>query len=474
MPQLDHTDQNTFDALVNQWASKQPRNQLRSVYYDSKNPLKDLGISIPPQLRSIETALGWPGKAVNGLARRCTFDKYVIAGQRGDPFELSQVLSENSMDQLIPQAITSAMIHSTSFVATTQGDVQAGEPDVLFTVRSAEDGTGIWDNRRQALSSALAVTDADAAGMPTAFVMYVPGRVLTMRKEGQKWRAFEQRNRLPHVPVEALVYQPELKRPFGHSRISRPVMTLTDQALRTMLRGEVSAEFFSSPQRYLLGADESAFQDADGNTVSKWKAVMGRFLAIGAGEEGDAEVKVGQFPQVSMEPHFGHLRQIAQQFAAETNLPVGSMGIVQDNPASAEAINAAKEELLIEADGANRSFGYAIARAGRTAVMLRDGLTEVTPELYRLRSTFRDPATPSRSSAADAVQKLVQTFPATADSDVWLEQLGMDATTVERLSADARRGRVSSLAQNLRATVDTLAAANPAAAEVAGARGAGG
>jgi hypothetical protein len=473
MPQLDHTDQNTFDTLVDQWAAKQSRNKLRSMYYDIQNPMKDLGISIPPQLRSLELALGWPAKGVNGLARRCNYDKFVIPGQVGDPYGLSQVMTQNSMDQLIPQAITSAMIHSTSFIETTQGDTAAGEPDVLITVRSALDGTGVWDNRRQALSSALAVSGADESGIPTEFVMYVPGRVLTMRKTADKWRVWQQTNRLPHVPVEPLVYQPELGRPFGHSRISRAAMALTDSALRTMLRGEVMAEFFTAPQRYLLGADESAFQDADGNTASQWKAVMGRFLAIGPGEEGDPVPTLDQFPQVSMEPHFGQLRQLATLFAAEMNLPVGSMGIVQDNPSSAEAIAAAEKELVIEADAANRSFGAALARTGRTAVMLRDGLSSVPTELYGLRVNFRDPATPTRSATADYIQKMVQTFPNTADSPVWLEQLGFDATTVDRLVADARRGRVSSLAQNLRATVDTLAVANPDAAVVAGARGAG-
>lgn len=466
MPQLDHSDQNTFDALLNKWLQKLPRNRTRSIYYDTKNPLKDLGISIPPQLRNVETALGWPAKGVNVLARRCNFDDFVVPGQDADPFGLSQLQYENQMDLMIPQGITAALVHSTAFIATTRGDVQSGEPEILQTVRSALTGVGIWDPRRRGMSSFLSIVSVDADEVPTQFIMYLPTRVLTMIKSAGKWRVFEQDNPLNRVPVEPLSYQPELERPFGHSRISRTVMSLTDQAVRAMLRAEVSAEFYSSPQRWLMGADESSFQDADGATVNKWNAIMGRFLAIGADEEGNNPT-VGQFPQMSMEPHLAHLRQIAQNFAAEQNLPVSSLGIVQDNPASAEAIFAAKEELVVEAEGANRVFGTALVRSATNAVMLRDGLKVPSAELYRLRAKFRDPATPSKSSASDAIVKQISVLPWMADSDVALEQLGYDETTIERLRVDRRKGQVGKLLTSITAAASSAASDPLVAAEAA-------
>lgn len=442
-PQLSVGDRNTFDALWNKFQSKLYRNRVRSIYFDTKNPLKDLGISIPPQLRNVETALGWPAKGVNVLARRCNFDDFVVPGQADDAFGLARIQSENGLDVLIPQGITSSLVHATAFLTTTRGDVQSGEPEILQTVRSALSGTGIWDARRRGLSSFLAIIDADKDDTPTHFVMYLPDRILTMLKVGSSWRVFQQRNPLNKVPVEPMVYQPELERPFGHSRISRTVMSLTDQAVRAMLRAEVSAEFYSSPQRWLMGADEASFENADGSTVNKWQAIMGRFLAIGADEDGN-KPEVGQFPQMSMEPHLAHLRQIAQNFASDQNLPISSLGIVQDNPASAEAIFAAKEELVVEAEGANRVFGTALVKSALNAIMLRDGLTEPTDEMFRLRAKFRDPATPSKSSAADAVTKQVAAFPWMAESDVALEQLGYDETTIERLRIDRQRSGAAS------------------------------
>jgi hypothetical protein len=473
IPQLDHQNQNILDMLWAQWEAKLPRNLLRTVYYDAKQPLKDLGISIPPQLTRIETALGWPAKGVNTLSRRCNFDGYVIPGDEADPYDLGTVLVENNMDVEIPQGITSALIHATAFITTTRGDVQSGEPDVLQTIRAATYATGIWNSRKRGLSAYLAITGTDKDGNIDGFLMYLPEAVYTIVKEtpSSQWRVFVQKNPLGRVAVQPLPYQPELTRPFGHSRISRTVMSLTDQAIRSMLRTEVSAEFYSSPQRYLLGADESAFQDANGVAASKWQAVLGRFLAIGVEEDEDAsKMQIGQFPQLTMEPHLAHLRQIAQNFASDQNLPISSLGIVQDNPASAEAIYAAKEELVVEAEGANRVFGSSLVRSGWDAVMLRDGLTEVPAELKKLRSKFRDPATPSKSSASDAMVKQIGVLPWMADSDVALEQLGYDETDIDRLRVDRDKAKVTSLLTTVRSSAAT-ATTDPQVAELAAARG---
>ena len=49
--------------LVAVWRNKLSRNVTRRRYYDCHNWLKDLGISIPPTLRNVETAVGWPALA---------------------------------------------------------------------------------------------------------------------------------------------------------------------------------------------------------------------------------------------------------------------------------------------------------------------------------------------------------------------------------------------------------------------------
>ncbi len=130
---------------------------------------------------------------------------------------------------------------------------------------------------------------------------------------------------------------------------------------------------------------------------------------------------------------------IASRFSGETSIPLGSLGVVQDNPSSAEAIYAAKEDLVIEASDAGTAFGARLKRIGQNVVMLRDGLTEVPAELRRLEVNWQNPATPSVVSAADAVVKQVAAVPWLAESPLILKRLGYNQPEVVQLLADKRR-----------------------------------
>lgn len=448
IPSLSHGEQSTLNDLYRQYQEKLTRNRLRKVYYDSKNILKDLGIAIPPSMVNIDMALGWPAKAVDGLARRCVMDGFVIPGDDSQSLGIDALWDANEMDAQAPQAQSSAFIHACTFVPVTAGDTQSGEPPVLITPQSAMAGTGIWDPRRRRLSSALSIVDVSDAGTPTSLVMYLPDSTVSMNRTAQGWAVDRRKHSLGRVPVRILPYKPRLDRVFGSSRISRPVMSLADQALRTAVRMEVSAEFYSSPQRWIMGADESAFQDADGNVKGQWEAIIGRLWAAGANEDGTLP-QVGQFNAASPQPHHDQMRMLATQFSGETGIPVGSLGVVQDNPSSAEAIYAAKEDLLIEAEYANATFGAAWVKVALDAMQIVNGWDEIPEGLRQLRVKWRDPATPSRSSAADAVVKMVSAMPWLAETTVALEQLGWDETTVNRALADKRRAGTGALIDRL-------------------------
>jgi hypothetical protein len=102
-------------------------------------------------------------------------------------------------------------------------------------------------------------------------------------------------------------------------------------------------------------------------------------------------------------------------------------------------------------------LGAGWVEAMQMAVMVRDGLSEVPDELRLMRARFRNPATPTRSAAADAVTKLVQAGILPADSDVTLEMAGFDRTEIQRIQADRRRSegrvRIGQIVQEARAQV---------------------
>lgn len=450
MTNVSDDELETIRELFMVWRSKYPRNALRSVYYDGKMPVKDLGISTPPQVQArVKAVLGWPEKAVRALAMRNVFDSFVTPGATQDPFELDEILEANRFDLELPQAIVSAYKHSCSFITTARGDTQSGEPEVLIMARAADWSAGLWDKRRRALKAVLAITDNNSEGQPTAFEVYLPDVVLScVRRPSGSWLAERRPNPLGEVLVEPLVYDPQLDRPFGRSRITRAVMSITDNALRTILRTEVSAEFYAAPRMAALGVTEDAFAHG------KWAAAIDRWFAITKDEDGDTP-KIEQFPQMSMQPLTDLYRSYASQFASETGLAVSSLGIVQDNPPSAEAMYAAEKDLIVEARYSNRVLGGALQRVAQRVVGLRDGVNAVTSEVRSLRANWVSPAFTSPVTAADALVKLNQVFPWLGETEVALEYAGFTQAEVTRLLSDKRRAGANGVLAQLLAGQST-------------------
>lgn len=428
--------------LIMQWQAKRARNRLKTDYWNGKHKLDHIGFSIPPALRKLEEVVGWPAKAVQAHAERCMFDGFVSKNDSDDPYGIQRTLIENRFDIELPMAITSTMVHSCAFISVTPGEVEAGEPEVLVTPQSAQWASGIWNPHTRALDAAFAVNRADDYGRPTEMTLYTTDRIIVLRNVAGNWRLdHETSHGLNRVPVEPLVYRPTLERPFGSSVISRPVMSITDDAVRTVLRSETSAEFYSAPQYLLLGADPDSFKDDDGNPIPVWEFIIGRINLLSKDEDGDVP-KIEQISQQSVQPHIDQLRELACRFSGETNVPVSSLGVVTDNPSSAEAMHAAEKDLVIDCAAATRVFGAALRRVGQDIVMMRsDGPNEMDDELATLTARWRNPALPSVIDAGDAMVKLIGAFPWMAETTVALEEVGFTDEQITRLLAEKRRNQ---------------------------------
>lgn len=446
IPGLSEDDNATLNECLGQLRAVAGINETRRRYFESKQRVRQLGIAIPPQLNSFETVLGWPYKAVKSLATRVKLGGFAVPGADSAEFGIDRIWADNRMGIEAHHAHMSALTYGVSFVAVMAGG--PGEPAAVIRALSPTSSTALWDANKRRAVAAVSVVAAEA-GYPTELILYLEDKVVTARFDRGRWVLDETPHSLGRCPVVVLAYDSSPEYPFGRSRITQGVMRITDEAIRTSLRMEVSAEFYSSPQRYLLGADESAFQSADGTQRTGWDAVLGRLLAIGRDEDGEIPT-VGQFQQMSMQPHAEMLRTIGAKFAGETNIPVNTLGIIHDNPASDAAMHTAYLDLNADAESAHEPFGAAWVDAMRMAVEIVEGSSE---GLELLTTKWRDPATPTKSAAADAVMKLVTAGVLPADSAVTLEQLGFDQTTIDRIVADRRRASAGARMDAIRSAV---------------------
>lgn len=424
------------------WVEKAPKNHLMNVYADGHRAFSNLGISVPPQMARTRAALGWPAKAVGALARKHVFQGFSLDGTP-DPFEVSEMLARNEFETALPQAIYSAYKQCCAFVSVTAGDTESGDPPVMIDFRDALWSAGLWDWRRRSLRAVLAITDTDMEGLPTSAILYVPWETWRLEKGLREWSATALGNRTGRILVNRLPYDPQLGRPFGRSRISPEVRYLTDAAIRTMVRTETSAEFFSSPQRWIMGADLSQFEGQD-----RWSAIMGRFLAVGPNEDGQIP-EIGQFAQMSMEPHLSMYRQLAQNFCAATNLPQASVGIFADNPASAEAMQAAEYALSDEAEYQWRIFTSPLRSVLQDVVMVRDNLTEVPEETWRVGVKYTPPRYVSPQAASDYVLKVSQALPDISGTTVVMRRAGFSEEEILEIRAEQRRAQAGSVLDRL-------------------------
>lgn len=462
IPGLSAEDDQVIRQLYSQLGQKRSRNMLRNAYYDSKNALQHLGFTLPPQFRNVATVLGWPAKAVDTLNNRCHLEGFVMPGDAGDELGIGDIWEDNFLSIEAPQAGLSSLIHSVAWLITTRGE--EGEPAALVTAKDALSGSGRWNLRARRLDAFLSVIATDAMGRPLRMALYLPDRIVTVDRDDatKAWSVDDRPHDIGYVPVESLVFKPRLGRPFGCSRISRPVMATTDAAMRTLLRSEVTAELYSVPQRAVLGADENLFFDADGNPREAWQIIYGKVIGLPRDEDGNLP-QIQQLAQATQQPHMEQLRGLAQVFASDTNIPVTELGMHSDsNPSSADAVFAHQGPLIGLAEMTTDGWSSAWRRSMVTALKIAQDADEIPAEWGRLRAVFRNPAVESRSAAADAAMKLVSVLPWVAESDAALDMFGLDPIMVDRLLADKRRLQA-------RATATALASLNRAPVEIGGA-----
>lgn len=441
LPGITGDDDRTLNLLLARIDAKMARNKLRADYYDMKRVARFLGWSIPGYYQQLRIVLGWAGKSVDLLARRCRLDSFVWPDGDLDSIGYQDVWDGNLLGSTIQQGQISSLIHATAFVVTSTGS--AGEPPAMVHFQDAMNASGEWNVRARRLDSLLSINGRDGDGNPSDLALYLDGRTITAVKSGNAWSVSQQRHGWG-VPAEPLPYKPRLGRPFGSSRISRAVMSYQDMAMRSAVRLEAHSDIYAMPDVWLLGADESIFSDGNGVPTRALQTAMGRIKGIpdddDASSDALARAEVRQFPSADPEPHLKALRQVAQWFSGETSIPLTSLGVSDmSNPTSADSYIASREDLISEAEGTTDDWAPFLQRAMVRALAMANGLSGVPSSWRSIQPKWRSPIYQSRAQQADAGSKQVMAAPWLAETTVGLELIGLTPQQIERAQGERRR-----------------------------------
>lgn len=423
-------------AMIDRIVAHQNRNLQLVQLYEGAHVVRDLGIALPPEMRDVLSVVGWPAIAVDALEERLDIEGFAWPDGSIENLGVDEIVAEN--DLLVESGLghLDSLIHGISFAAVSHGDTSKGEPEALITLEPPTRMTVEWD-RRLRRASAAAFAEWDECGELSKASLYLPHQTVHLVRDGG-WQIEDvQEHKLGRVPVVRLVNRPRGSRVWGATEITRPVIAFTEMACRSLLRMEVSAEFYSAPQRWAMGVRPEDFQDANGNQISAWKTVMGVLWAMGRDPETNEAPTVGQFPAQSPAPNLDQIKGLASLFAAEAAIPVTYLGFHTQNPPGGDGIRAAEARLVKRAERRQRVFGLAWPELIRLSLLVRDG--ELPPKASRISTVWRDASTPTAAATADQVLKYVSSGVLRPDSEITWERAGFDEGTRSRLVAERRR-----------------------------------
>ena len=388
--------------------TKRSRVITRYKYYEMKKAAEDLKISTPDKLRWLNSTLGWCAKAVDSLADRIVFREF-----RDDNLGMQDIFQMNNQDIFTDSAILSALISSCSFCY-----IAPDEATPRIQVIDGGNATGDIDPITFLLKEGYAVLKRDTDTEKPILEAYFTPTETWYYENGKAPYSVSHEAGVPLlVPI---INRPDDKRPFGHSRISRACMYLQNAAARTMKRSEITAEFYSFPQKYVTGLSQ------DAERIDSWRAAISSMMAFDKDNDGDHPV-VGQFSQASVQPHIDQLKMFASAFGGETGLTLDDLGFPQSNPSSVEAIKAAHESLRLTARKAQRDFGTGFLNVGYTAACLRDSYHYKREIIYLTKPVFEpvfEPDAAMLSGIGDAVLKLNQAVPDYVTADKMRDMTG--------------------------------------------------
>ena len=388
----------------------QSRVNLRYKYYAMQHYRAPIGITIPAHVRAkYRATLGWTAKGVDCLADRLVFREFT-----NDDFNVTEIFDRNNPDILFDSAILAALIGSCCFVYISKGE----DDEVRLQVIEASNATGVIDPITGLLVEGYAVLARDDYNQPTLEAYFEPNATHFIPKNGNPYSVANEAGIPLLVPV---IHRPDAVRPFGRSRITRAGMYYQKEAEQTFERANITAEFYSWPQKYIIGLDPDAEQ------LETYKATVSSLLTISASDSGE-KPSIGQFTTASMSPFTEQLRTAAAGFAGEMGLTLDDMGFVSDNPSSVEAIKASHENLRLAGRKAQRSLGAGLLNVAYVAACLRDEFHYARSQFVRTTVKWEplfEADANTMTMIGDGVVKLNQALPGYINADTIRDLTGI-------------------------------------------------
>lgn len=359
-------------------------------YFNGRERLAALGVSIPPEMRALEMVVDWPRITVESLDERLAVVGFRTNGALNDG--LGTIWRANDMDANSSLLQVEALVQGRAFGVV--GPAASGDIPVISVHSDIGAHVRVDPATRRAVEALIRYREVDGSH---AASYYTPGKRQTYRKGAGGWALADTTDSgVSGVPVVPFLNRARIRDHHGRSEM-HDVMRYTDAASRAMTNLQVAVELVALPQRYLLGAKTSDFRDQNGNDVPEWQVYIGRLLT------GPTGATAGQFQGANLDQISNVLRTYGAFVSGSTGLPLSNLGIGSDNPPSAASLNAQANRHIAKAKKKQKLFGVDYAQLMGYALELQSG--QVPSDL--IETQWANAATKELSSDGATIAQLV-------------------------------------------------------------------
>lgn len=432
-----------IELLVDEYDRHIDHNETLRNYYDGNVRVGDYGVTA--EIENDQTC-HWPEKAVTDWAERINLERFTLPDEVDDALLVDVVERNNLIDNYNQHVPVKGLYGCMAATVNRRRDGHA-----LIRFHGADTFTAIpspdFTDGVVAMGMAIARREYTPWSrrdmVPTIVNLHLPYNVGEFRQvtDGE-WVYSDgpMREELPTLYVFAHRRVGTVA-PFGRTRITKFVRTLTDDAIRCMFHMQVSGAFYSMAKLWATGLTDEQF---DAMMEDKKKFQLGRMLLLTANEQTDRDPNVGQLNGNSPQPFIDELRCLATAFAGATGVPVSSLGIIQDNPSSAEAIASGREDICLIAQRDIAADKQTLQRVMHAAFAIEEGVT--TDELAgtgydEVQAQFSDPILHTLSERSDWALKVNSVREGFGMTDVGARSMGISEEELEELKAEERKAQ---------------------------------
>lgn len=441
---LTNEEQTNLIELSQAYNYHQSRNATKDKYYEGHITLNDvnIGIALPNGISKLSVGCSWGQKAVDVLAARSMFDGFV--GTNGASSSVvNSIIESNQFVAQYTKACRDELKYGCVF-ATLSADADVG---CKIRFHSPATAAALWSGAQGRIDCGIAIIDTmrdekdKDKWRPHIVNLYTDNAVIVLTAVNNKWTAQRHPHKMGRPLMEAMTWNATSNKPFGRSRLKRPIRAMIDDYVRIVANATIALEFDTTPQKYLLGVTDEQY---DAVISDKFKQYAGSLLVATMNPETGSNPVFGQLTQGSLSPHVEKMRMTATQFSAATGLTVTDVGVINDaNPTSSDAILAQSQTLVLMAQQLNAGNGDALKTIAlmAQAIARNVALNELTDEERGIIAHFKNPAMPSVAVTADAAIKIASARQEFASTDTFLEMIGFDQADIRRIRAQEQRVR---------------------------------